>query len=418
MDWKTRIDALKTQFDVKDDGLAEMLGITPRTLLDLRKGLKDPTGPVQRLLEMLGSGQAPVASAASIVHAPLHLVLMHGDFELTDGRTKYDAILKMHSAVGRKTEYRYIFSPKPGPHLALILEALNARGISPYLLKEGDAGSRDCQFSAIAMWLVAQAARTGLASVTIAAPPDRFRSLAQTIRQYARVEVIIAHGHVAADEEKVLRELSAEGVMTVDVDARRFGRLVDGPPQRIFGARVGAAVEGAAPRSLEIDTIGNGQPTIPLEAWQIRSTSGTPEFDYSKFSPGDLVSYNVGISPTGAGGAIDVALLRSAASDSLFANLRVGLVRGMRRFTDDNSPDTLRCVREAIATCATQHGWAPFEYVWNRLYLLAKAGRGWDPGENGTGLVELAQHHQNEFELDGEGAVPARIKVKVPGLGM
>lgn len=416
MDWKTRIDVLKAQFDVKDDRLAEMLGITPRTLLDLRKGVKDPTGPVQRLLEMLGSGQAPLASAATVVHAPLHLVLMHGEFELTNGRNKYDAILAMHGALGRKTEYHYITSPPPGPHLALIVEGLNGRGISLHFLKEGDAASRDCQFAAIAMWLVAQAARTGLASVTIAASPGRFRSLAQTIRQYARVEVTIAHGHVVGEEAEVCRSLSAEGVMTADVDGRRFGRLVEGPPQRVFGMRVGDTAGGAATRSLEIDTIGNGHATIPLEAGQLRLiSSGTPEFDYSKFNVGDLVSYSVGISPAGAG-AIDVALLKSAASDSLMGNLRVGLARGMRLFTDDNSPDTLRCVREAIATCATQDGWASFEYVWNRLYLLAKTGRGWDPGENGVGLAALAQRHRNEFEMDGDGAVPARIRVR--GLGM
>ena len=138
---------------------------------------------------------------------------------------------------------------------------------------------------------------------------------------------------------------------------------------------------------------------------------GTPEFEYAKLSIGDLVSYSVGISPAGAG-AIDVALLKSAASDSLMGNLRVGLARGMRLFTDDNSPETLRCVREAIATCATQDGWASFEYVWNRLYLLAKAGRGWDPGENGEGLVAMAQRHRSAFELAGEGAVPARIRVR------
>ena len=128
---------------------------------------------------------------------------------------------------------------------------------------------------------------------------------------------------------------------------------------------------------------------------------GTPEFEYAKLSIGDLVSYSVGISPAGAG-AIDVALLKSAASDSLMGNLRVGLARGMRLFTDDNSPETLRCVREAIATCATQDGWASFEYVWNRLYLLAKAGRGWDPGENGEGLVAMAQRRKFSSYLSHE----------------
>ena len=450
MDWKTRIEAVKVQLNLKDDALAELLGITTRTLLDLRKGLKDPTGPVQRLLEVYGaqkdsvglgaktslgesdvagiSGALGISSALGIIpsrggagpirvlRGPLHLVLMHGEFELGDGRNKYDAILAMHSAVGRKTEYHYITSPLPNSHSALIVEGLVGRGMTPHFLKDGDVGSRDCQFSAIAMWLVAQAMGSGLASVTIAASPRRFRALAQTIRQYAQVEVTVAYGHSSGDEAEVCRSLSAEGVMTADVDGRRFGVLVEGQSQRVFGAPVGTTAEGAETRALEIDSDGNGHATIPLEAGQIRRiASGTPEFEYAKLGIGDLVSYSVGISPAGAG-AIDVALLKSAASDSLMGNLRVGLARGMRLFTDDNSPETLRCVREAIATCATKDGWASFEYVWNRLYLLAKAGRGWDPGENGEGLVALAQRHRSAFELDGEGAVPARIKVR--GLGM
>jgi len=404
MDWKTQIEELKTQLNVRDDGLAERLGITTRTLLDLKKGLKDPTGPVQQLIKALRATQPGGTPSAPAPRPPVHLVLMHGEFELHDGRNKYDAITAIHQHTGGATEYHYLTSPPPTQHVPLILEGLNGRGIQPHFLKSAEDGSSDCQFAAVAMWLAAQ---RSLTAVTLAAAPARFGALALTIQQYSRADVFFLHSSATTGDLEACHGLASEGVMTANVNGRRFGMLRDAKGER-------APIPGEP--HLEIESLNDGGQkfmSIPLDPRLLRTLSpGVVEFGIDEFEAGDIVSYDVGINEAGLC-ATDLALVKSAAKDSLIDSLRA---RGRRLFSDDNAIHTVRGVRNAIATCAMDDGWANVEFVWSRLSLLAKAGRGWDPGENADKFIGWAQQHRNHFEISRTATDQTNIRARHAGI--
>jgi hypothetical protein len=191
--------------------------------------------------------------------------------------------------------------------------------------------------------------------------------------------------------------------LTANVNGRRFGMLHD-----VKGGSTSLQGE----RLLEIESLSDGGQkfaSIALEARQLRTLSpGVVEFGIDQFQVGDIVSYDVGINEAGLC-ATDLALVKSAARDSLMDNLRA---RGRRLFSDDNAIQTLRGVRNAIATCAGHDGWAPVDYVWARLNLVAKAGRGWDPGDSTEKLIDWSQQQRAHFEIrradDGQNHIRTR----------
>jgi hypothetical protein len=355
---------------VTAEELAGTLGITTRTLADFMKpvadGGREPTGPVQRLIDLL-LGEM---DSQDLARKPkLNLVIIHGDFRVSGEQDPVDAIVTMHSAGGRNNEFHYItVAPERGASAKWAIEGLSRRRIQPHFFAT-DPGlntqeAMDCYFTATAMWLATQAMRRDLAHITLAADVRKFWPLARELKELAEVDVTMvreAGYSVDKDQDALLQGI---GIGVADPAGRNFGRVMALKGDATSKVSYGFIVPSRAGKS------GKPVPEAPLFfSWNHmrRDKSGIVELEIDKLVVGDEVSFGIGMNNRGPC-AIDVALVgRAADAPPLEA---VSAKHNVARRSKPEEAELVDILKDAVSVCADKDGWARLSDVGNRINVL------------------------------------------------
>ena len=372
MSWDQKLERLKEKLGVTAEALAATLGITTRTLADFMKpvadGGREPTGPVQRLIDLL-LGEM---DSQDLARRPmLNLVIIHSDFQVAGNHDDpVDAILNMHREGGRNNEFHYV-TIEPEKKIKWIAEGLTRRKIPPHFFacdaRWNTRDASDCYFTATAMWLAAQATRRDLAHITLAADVGRFWPLARELSELAEVEVTMVLDKDSTDADFV-SHLGELGVRVADPAGRSIG-LIDSLKQDVATGKITYGFINPNRDDLDLRSSSEGSRKL-FFSWNhmLKSRDGRSfEDDISQLAAGDTVSYRMGMNNQGPC-AIDVALVHRAHSAPP-PESKILIDKAARPLKTD-AAQLEEIIINAVAVCADKNGWALASDVGNRATVL------------------------------------------------
>lgn len=404
MNWHQKLRRLQENLGLTAEGLAGTLGITTRTLADFLKpvdeGGREPTGPVQRLIDLL-SGE--LDSQGLVKKPQLNLVVIHGDFRVPTGQDRVGAIVDMHAAAGtqRNNEFHYI-TVEPERDARWAVEGLARRRIQPHFFA-CDPGldtqqARDCYFTATTVWLATQAMRRDLAHITLAADAKKFWPLAKELKELAEVEVtFVREAKQDPEIDSLLRDIQ---IGVADPSGRKFGYVT-------------ALKRGADPKSeISYGFIAPRQKgqevTEPVERAPLffsynhmrKDTNGSPEIAIAQLIEGDYVSFSIGMNNKGPC-ATDVALVERAPNAPPLATPPAYPKSNRRNMPEET--ELVEIVKDAVTVCADEDGWALSAAVGSRISVLYPNFAERLQASAHPKISTLARAHPELFELSAGG---------------
>jgi cold shock CspA family protein len=358
MTWAERLKRLQGKLNLTPDGFASELRITTRTLADFMKseadGGRDPTGPVQRLVELL--------SGEEVLSKPkLNLVVIHDEFKVPGSNNAVDTIVEMHAAAGKQfdNEYHYV-AKEPERNAKLMHDSLvkSHQMRSHFFPRDSfvTEAAMDCYFTATTVWLATQAMRRDLAHITLAADVNKFWPLARELRQLAEVKVTFVQQAESTQSESLISLLQQLDISIADPSGRKFGFI--------------SSLKSTADPKGKIDygfitpgkKVQNGKPTedgAPLFfSFNHMRKDKNDEFqiEINKLNIGDYVSFSIGMNYKGAS-ATDVVLVERTESSP--------------NPTQSDKAEMLDIYRDAVTDCADKKGWALSADVGSRMKVLS-----------------------------------------------
>ncbi len=423
MRWDQKLRQLQDKLGVTAEELAGTLGITSRTLSDLMKspddGGREPTGPVQRLVDLL-IGELDSQGVASLPQSRLNLVVIHEEFRTAVGREgTVDAILEMHAAAGtqRNNEFHYVIF-EPSKDVKWVVEGLLRRRVQPHFFLGKSpfdtSETRDCYFTATTVWLVSQAIRRDLAHITLAADPRKYWPLARELKELAEVEVTFVRESGAVNIDDLDEFIKDMGIGIADSSGRQFGEVYS---LKVKGAdskeiSYGFISPGKMNESGEVIRTGN-----PLFfSWNhMRKSPGTAnEMKISDLRTGDYVSYSIGMNNRGPC-ATDVALVKRAVLPNQSVQQSTGGVPRILQ-SDKEQAEIIEIITDAVNVCADEDGWALSADVGSRISVLHPTFKNRLQDIGAKGMNNFVAEHPAVFDYSqrGEGTrySAACIRVK------
>lgn len=408
-DWPSKLRRLQQNLGSSEEQpltqeqLAGQLGITSRTLLDFMKGVREPTGPVARLIEILLAENRPTEPRLSLVVIDNDFV---DDLPMANGQDPVDAIVKMHSHDIRNNEFIYV-SALPA-HAKWVMEGLMGRGIRPHFFgwpAEVDTPeARACYFTATTVWLAAQAVERDLTRVTLVADPKKFWPIALALTENAKVKVAFV-GQALTDKDQNLKGfLDGIRIEVEDPAGRRFG-FVSALQERTRPDGVKEIPWGwITPGSKGPN--GERKPDDARDLFfsfnhMKKDRSGNPEMRIQDLAPGDFVSFSLGMNHKGPC-AIDVALVQRASGAPPLEERPIS-TRGTGATTDEEEV-LVDIIKEAVPVCADKEGWALLADVGSRISVLYPDYKERVAGAGVRRIGELARRHAEVFEVSDHGA--------------
>lgn len=401
MSWDQKLKRLQENLGVTAEGLAGALGITTRTLADfLKPGGREPTGPVQRLIDLL-LGEM---DSQDLARKPkLNLVIIHGDFRVAGGLDPdpVDAIVNMHSAGGRNNEFHYItVAPKRDAKWAI--EGLSRRRIQPHFFSCEDAlntqEAQDCYFTATSMWLATQAMRRDLAHITLAADAKKYWPLAKELRELAEVDVtMVLEGAVDSDanQESLLKGI---GIGVADLAGRKFGSISSLRRDAAGKISYGFIAPERADATGKVASIGS--PLFFSWNHMLKDKNGVFDQEIGDLVEGDKVSFGMGMNYQGPC-AINVALVGRPNGVSLPDS--VSAKASVPRRAKSEELELLEIIKDAVTVCADEDGWALSANVGSRASVLVPNFRGRLQAVGYQKISGFAAAYPSIFEIAADG---------------
>ena len=374
VDWPNKLIELRSQHNSSDEQLADMLGITTRTLADFMKeeGGREPTKPIQRLVDNLLNSN----SLSSERNKPyLNLVLIHPCFKVSkdDSENSVDKVITTLMALNTETsritaiadprqselfknEYHYITeSPnddEDGKRLTSI--KINKKVNLNFLTAEVGTKTEktlDVFFTATAIKLVLKALSQKLAHVTIAADIETFWSLGNMIREDYDVGVTFVRQY-GVDVSESLRK-TIERCQIIDPPLGRCSGIVTS----IHPSGFGFIKESSE----------SNKPGL-FFSWNHmkQDENGIPEIDIQQLKINDKVSYTIGVNNKGPC-ATNVAIVERP--DQISVEI-VPIPSQKQKLTDDETEFLRNKLTDAICICADSDGWALLADVGSRIKLM------------------------------------------------
>lgn len=420
MTWHTKLQRLKETLregGVTAEELSSTLGITTRTLSEfmkpLEQGGREPTGPVQRLIDLLLE-----IDTTEGARRKLTLVLIHEDFQLAGNLDPVDAITAMHSIAGRNNEFHFVSLALSEKRAKWAIEGLSRRRVQPHFFVAepnlNSSAAQDCYFTTTCVWLASQALNRDLAHITLAADANRFWPLARELKELTGVDVTVVLDEQNSANAQLAKHLREIDLQVADPVGRKFGRVVSlkaDPSGKVsYGfiqpsGGLGEAFEASGDR-------------LFFFSWNHmrRDRSGKPEIDIADLGPGDEVSFTLGMNHQGPC-AVDVALInRGEAPPHAPANMANTAAASSPEFSE-----LREMLKDAVTVCANKEGWALLSNVGNRLKVLHPD---FDARMEALGMQRIASFAQvdpDSFEYaakGGEGTGHAAACLKLKGKGL
>lgn len=420
MDWDVKLKRLQENLSLTQEGLASTLGITTRTLADFMKpvseGGREPTGPVQRLINLL-SGELDAQFVAK--KPQLNLVIIHGDFAVPPGHEPVSTVVDMHAAAGGQinNEFHYI-TVEPERDKKWALEGLLKRRVNPHFFICDDQQlsndkAQDCYFTTTAVWLAAKAMQRDLAHITLAADPNKFWPLAKELKELADVDVTFVRefssgANDALGANELTTALQRIGISIADPAGRKFGRV--SKLKRKGGSQNGDIAFGFISQ-FETDHDGGFVPSDMslFFSWNHmrKGGDGKRELEISDLVEGDIVSFSIGMNNEGAC-ATDVALVQRAPGAPQIASPMAVLPR--RSVSQEK--ELLEILRDAVTVCADEDGWALLSSVGSRISVLSSDFKERLQALGHQKIIQFASKCPEAFEIYGTRPGTERIRLR------
>ena len=377
--WPDKLEELKKQHNSSYEQLADMLGISTRTLADLMKPkpvaedgrLSEPTKPIQRLVNHLLSSE--------LSRPGLNLVLIHSDFKVSkdafDDNDVINSVIKPLLALNAeaprittivdtrqpeafRNEYHYITIPNDKVNTTLLLK----NNILPnYLLAEDEVETEktlDVFFAVTAMRLVSKTISQNLAHVTIAANIETFWSLGQQIQEIGKevgknIGVTFVRQFGVIESENLRKTILKDNCQIIDPPLGRRSGIVSSIHPGGFGF---------------IKDLFEPNKSGIFFSWNHMKLdeNGIPEVDIQQLKVGDKVSYTIGVNNKGPCAA-NVAIVErhdQTRLESVSPTLKKQIL------TTEEQDFLKNKLTDAISICADADGWALLADVGSRIKLM------------------------------------------------
>jgi hypothetical protein len=377
MSWDVKLKRLQENLSLTQENLAGTLGITTRTLADFMKpvseGGREPTGPVQRLIELL-SGE--LDSQFSAKKPQLNLVIIHGDFRVPAGQEAVSTVVDMHAAAGRQinNEFHYV-TVEPERDKKWALEGLLKRRVQPHFFiceepRLSNEQARDCYFTTTAAWLATKAMQRDLAHITLAADPNKFWPLARELKELADVDVTFVREATASSQEtatlnELMTVLRQIGIGVADPSGRKFGRIAKLKKNEIGSSDISFGFISQEDGDQNGTPATTGASLFFSWAHMRKGPDGRREMEISDLVEGDTVSFTIGMNNEGPC-ATEVALVKRAPGAPAVSSASAGLSR--RQVPQEK--ELLDILKDAVSVCANEGGWALLSHVGSRISVL------------------------------------------------
>jgi hypothetical protein len=361
--WPERLKGLQDRLEKSPEQIADMLGITVRTLGEFtRPEGREPSQPIQRLIEMLEAElQVGASSVGNQQSPPLTMVIIHGDFEAQDKRDVVTTIDDMTKAAdfSGNVEFHYI-TVNPERDMQKALSILQSKRVTPhFFMQEGrlnpdNSKQAECSyFSTTVTWLASIAKKNNLQRITLAADVKDYWPIAKEIKALAEIDVSFIRAAKASLSEEQLGALEEMGISVIDPVGRHFGRIHSLSDDRSSRSGYGFLIYVRPGSDNEwIDLGGN---TVFFSWNHMRKDgSGAAEIPISKLREGDIVGFAIGMNDKGPC-ATDVTLIERAPEPEA---------------KSEQEPIDLNVLKDAVRVCADQNGWALVANVGSRLSIL------------------------------------------------
>ncbi|MFZ2168932.1 MAG: cold shock domain-containing protein [Methylococcaceae bacterium] len=368
-EWPEKLEDLRKQHDSSAEQLADMLGITTRTLSDLMGG-REPTKPIQRLVDNLLNSNLLSGERSKPY---LNLVLIHSDFKvfkddsdntvdsvitpliaLNADASRITAIADSRQSEAFRNEYHYIAAPDDH-EASMLYSALMKKKVQPHFLTyEVGADTKktlDVFFTATAMKLVSKTLSQKLAHVTIAADIEKFWSLGKGIQEDQNVGVTFVRQYGVQESDSLIK--SIEQCQIIDPPLGRCSGIVTSIHPGGFG--------------FIKDSDDSNKPGLFFSWNHMRlDENGIPELDIQQLKVGDKVSYTIGVNNKGpcATNVAIVERLDQTRSES------VPITSKKQQLTSAEQDFLKNKLTDAICLCADSDGWALLADVGSRIKLM------------------------------------------------
>jgi transcriptional regulator with XRE-family HTH domain len=382
MSWQKRIKELQESMGITSDEMAQLLGISPRTLGDFtRPDGRQPSEPIQKLIEFLEKDHGiskydnKKASNTILIIINSGFYEKHNDIvEIIDRMTKDDAT--------SVKDYHFIYAGSYQNVSSAISLIQTHRNIKPHYFflddKEAKESHADVSyFSSVASLLIEGGIRRNVSHIVFAADFNTFSTLL-----YSYNDASINPERETIGHEVNFTYISDNG----DEQLSKMVKVIN--PKSINTRHKGKVISKKESSYGFISLIKDNEKSIKNDGIffsynSIRKNDNKPDIKMEDLSIGDTVSFNLGINNKGIC-AIDMVLIEAYKSN-------------------DKESESVKLISSAISDCMDETGWALLSNVGSRLSVINKNYKEIIKSDNYEDIGSICRTLKDIFEYSTDG---------------
>lgn len=382
MSWQKRIKDLQDSMGITSDEMAQLLGISPRTLGDFtRPDGRQPSDPIQKLIGFLEKDHGiskyddKKASNTILIVLNSNFYEKHNDIvDIIDRMTKDDAT--------SVKDYHFIYAGLDNKVSSAISLIQTHRNIKPHYFfldddKAGNSHADISYFSSVASLLIEEGVKRNVSHIVIAADFNTFYTLS-----YSYNDASINPEREALDHEINFTYISDNG----DEQLSKILKVIN--PKSINTRHKGKVISKKESSYGFISLTKDKEKSIKNDGVffsynSIRKNDNNPDVKMEDISIGDTVSFNLGINNKGIC-AIDMVLIEAYKSN-------------------DKESKSVKMLAAAISDCIDETGWALMSNVGSRLSVINKNYKEIIKYEGYEDIGSICKSHGDIFEYSTDG---------------
>lgn len=379
--WPNRLKNLQTKLEKSTEEMADVLGISPRTLGEFtRPEGRDPSEPIQKLVKILEGNLNQHSEQDKTQNPPLIIISselpLHGKENIL---TLIDKMEKDAISSGDKFHFISLDPENDIKDLSIVQD----KRITPHFFvsEKADGNSNEekiSYFSSIAVRLAVKAiAEKKVSHVVLAADVRKFWPLALAIK-YASDNVKISFIRDTTQRSTQEEEdfFNKHGIEIIAISTRQYGRVETIKPDGYGFIKYAKTENGSWVTQ-------DGSVFFSWNHMRKRDDGRTPEVAIQDLTSGDIVNFVIGMNDKGPC-ATDVVLIERAK-------------------TTDNDSEILRIIKAAVMDCIDENNFALVSSVGTRLNVLHNDFKKLLEKHDYKQIKDVFSAHTNVFEYSADG---------------